>query len=260
MLSSSGGSKAHNMTARFAQADINMNQPAIGRYQTAAVRIAYSQNTCICSHTSPFHKELPSEARARTERMKAASRAVASAAAKYTSGMMTMPTRSLIRTAEASEIGNDFQNRMLRSRRSVYKQSSKYQVEYTDITRKNRMPTTPRKPAAAACDSCEELSRGMLTCPNSAASNKSPPNTAGISQIARFSQNSRRISHVLLFMLHLPKASRQRDRKRSACEFRRTPRSCRDRRSRNRGPSSREYGVRRKVSPRAQHRGGPRLP
>src|SRR3984957_3474812 len=123
------------MTARFAQADTSISQPATGRYHTAVVTMAYIHSTCTCHQTSPFHRELPIEARARMDRMKAAISAVASAAAKYTSGTMTMPTNSLHSTVVASDIGRDFQNKMLRSLRSVYRQSSRYQVEYTPITR-----------------------------------------------------------------------------------------------------------------------------
>src|SRR5450432_404398 len=135
MYRSSGGRTAHNMTARFAQADISIAQPATGKNQTAVVTIAYIHSTCTCHQTSPFHSALPIDARARIDRMKAANSAVASAAAKYTSGMMIMPTNSLQSTVLASDIGRDFQNKMLRSLRSVYRQSSRYQVEYTPMTR-----------------------------------------------------------------------------------------------------------------------------
>src|SRR3984885_10166801 len=123
------------MTARLAQADTSINQPATGRYHTAVVTMAYIHSTCICHQASPFHSELPIEARARIERMKAAISAVASAAAKYTSGTMIRPTSSLHSTVVASDTGRDFQNKMLRSLRSVYRQSSKYQAEYNAMTR-----------------------------------------------------------------------------------------------------------------------------
>src|ERR1700730_145327 len=109
----------HKITARLAHADTNISQPATGRYHTAVVTMTYIQSTWICPHTSGCHSALPIEVLARIETMKAAINAVTSAATKYTSGMMTRPTSSLLNTVLASEIGRDFQNKMLRSLRSV---------------------------------------------------------------------------------------------------------------------------------------------
>src|ERR1700730_1357764 len=109
----------HKITARLAQADTNSSQPATGRYQIAVVAMTYIHSTWICHHTPGCHNALPIEALARIETMKAAINAVTSAATKYTSGMMTRPTSNLVNTVLASEIGRDFQNKMLRSLRSV---------------------------------------------------------------------------------------------------------------------------------------------
>src|SRR6202021_2067818 len=163
MLSRSGGNMAQSMTARFAQADSSINQPATGRYHTAVVTMTYTHNTWICHQTSPFHSELPIEARARIDRMKAAINAVTLAAAKYTSGMMIMPTNSLHSTVVASDPARASQNRMLRSFRSVYRQSSKYQAAYSAMTRENMAPTTTKKAAAASSDCCCEGGGGILT-------------------------------------------------------------------------------------------------
>src|SRR6202042_3412956 len=108
--------------------------------------------------TSACHSALPSEALARIERMNAAISAVASAATKYTSGIRIMATSNLINTVLASDSGSDFQNKILRSLRSAYRQSSRYQVAYTDITTQNIAPTITWKAPAASCISAGEVS------------------------------------------------------------------------------------------------------
>ena len=75
------------------------------------------------------HRELLMDALARTEMMKAISRVVTSANAKYTKGTRISAVTSLAITVAVSDIGMDFQNRMLRSLRSAYKQSRRYHVE-----------------------------------------------------------------------------------------------------------------------------------
>src|SRR5471032_1363428 len=45
MYSTSGGRMAHNMTARLAQADTSISQPAIGKYQSAVVMMQYTHRT-----------------------------------------------------------------------------------------------------------------------------------------------------------------------------------------------------------------------
>src|SRR4029077_19946298 len=122
----------HKITARLAQADTSSSQPATGKYQMALVTMTYIHNIWICPQTSGCHRALPIYALARIERINAVISAVASAATKYTSGTRTMPTSSLLSTVFESEIGRDFQNRMLRSLRSVYRQSKRYQAAYSD--------------------------------------------------------------------------------------------------------------------------------
>jgi len=134
IYATSGGRTDHNMTARLAQADTSISQPAIGKYQMAvAMMQLHPQELNV-----PPGVRLPQRA---AERGPGANRQNECrhqggrvAAAKYTSGIRIMPTSNLINTVRASDIGRDFQNKILRSLRSAYRQSSRYQVAYTDIT------------------------------------------------------------------------------------------------------------------------------
>ncbi len=94
----------------------------------AVVTIMYSHKACICSQRSACHRAPPRKELARTEMMKAMSSVVRSAAAKYTKGMTIKAVASLDSTVVVSDIGRDFQNNTLRSLRSAYRQSSRYQV------------------------------------------------------------------------------------------------------------------------------------
>ena len=50
---------------------------------------------------------------------------VSAAAAKQPSGINTRPVNSFASTVSRSDTGSDLQNRMLRSRRSAYRQSAR---------------------------------------------------------------------------------------------------------------------------------------
>src|SRR6202034_3571791 len=127
-INASGGRMDQSVTARLAQEEMTSRYPATGRYQMAVVKIRYSHNTWICSHRSACHKAPPTMELARTEMMNAISSEVRSAAAKYTTGITITAVASFDSTVVASEIGRDFQNSTLRSLRSAYRQSSRYQA------------------------------------------------------------------------------------------------------------------------------------
>src|SRR5690242_16334127 len=98
----------------------------MGEYQNIDTITPYSINPSTFSHTTVFQTatpagRLPTETRrARTAEN---STLVTIASRKTPSGTTTKAVRSLDATVIPSDTGRDFQNRMLRSLRSAYRQS-----------------------------------------------------------------------------------------------------------------------------------------
>src|SRR5271170_1240712 len=120
---------------------------------------------------------------ARIEMMKAIATVARSAATKYTAGITINAVASFDKTIVVSDIGSDFQNRTLRSLRSAYRQSSRYQVEYIDITAKKVAATVTRNTSVTVwLGTCSGIDIVSIL-PNSAARIMKPPITTGIIQI-----------------------------------------------------------------------------
>src|ERR1700679_2848578 len=127
-ISASGGRPDQSVTARLAPEEMSSRNAVTGRDQTPVVKIRYSHNAWICSHRLACHRAPLTRDPARTEMMKATRSVVRSPATKYTRGITITALASFDSTVAASDIGSDFQNSTLRSLRSAYRQSNRYQA------------------------------------------------------------------------------------------------------------------------------------
>src|SRR3984885_1371415 len=127
-INASGGRRDQSATGRLAQEEMSNRYAVTGRYQTAVVKIMYSHKSWICSHKPACHRVPATRDPARTEMMNATRSVVRSAATKYTRGITITAVASFDSTVVASDIGRDFQNSTLRSLRSAYRQSNRYQA------------------------------------------------------------------------------------------------------------------------------------
>ena len=125
--STRNGKVAQRNGARLASTDTNSSHPATGRYHSAAIAIFPSIAACTVSQVPPC--QVPSPAAGVPDTWAATTpnttNPTTSESAQLHRGTATNATNSFDSTVLASDTGRLFQKRMLRSRRSVNRESSR---------------------------------------------------------------------------------------------------------------------------------------
>ena len=162
----------HNMTARLAHADTSISQPRERQIPDGGVKMRYIHSPA----TAATRRRATARCRWRNWRVRnneGHQQRGQIGGRKIHQGNddhARLPDSQS--TVAVSEIGRDFQNRMLRSLRSAYRQSSRYQVEYMrhDGRRTSRRPDHQESAGQRACSESARGRRNRSIWPNRAAS------------------------------------------------------------------------------------------